>query len=66
VVSQDDERITTTCPACGARQVVRTNRQTQQPFVGCETYPVCSETGPVPEWLRLKRAGAIELPGLEG
>lgn len=54
------------CPDCGRKLVIRTNRETGQDFLGCPRYPDCQHTQPLPEWVRLKRAGAAMLPGLEG
>ena len=60
------DEVTVTCPACGGPMVQRTNRQNGSEFLGCSRYPDCTETAKVPAWVHMKRAGAIELPGLEG
>jgi ssDNA-binding Zn-finger/Zn-ribbon topoisomerase 1 len=53
------------CPLCQAALVERTNRATGIPFFGCERWPECSFTQPIPadEWMR--RQGAMPLPGFE-
>lgn len=53
------------CPACGAAMVERENRANGSRFLGCSDYPRCRETAKLPAWLEVKRAGGIELPGLE-
>jgi ssDNA-binding Zn-finger/Zn-ribbon topoisomerase 1 len=54
------------CPECGRAMVVRTNRENGSAFMGCTGYPDdCRHTQAIPEWLRLKQAGAAMLPGLE-
>lgn len=45
-----DENITTRkCPEafCNGRLVVRTNRSTEEQFIGCENYPKCTYTEPI-------------------
>lgn len=59
------EHVTVACPACGAPMVERVNRANLSRFLGCSTYPECQETAKVPAYLEVKRAGGIELPGLE-
>jgi hypothetical protein len=47
--------------------VERTNSVNGSTFLGCTGYPdFCSETAKLPEYIRLKRAGAAELPGFGG
>lgn len=53
------------CPACHAPMVERENRQNGSRFMGCTSYPQCVETAKVPAWLEVKRAGGMELPGME-
>ncbi|MBC6441316.1 MAG: NERD domain-containing protein [Rhodospirillales bacterium] len=36
------------CPRCGSPMVMRTNRSTGDPFLGCERYPICRGTRPAP------------------
>lgn len=57
---------TIACAECGKTMIVRVNRETQSEFLGCSTYPTCTNTQPLPEWFRLKAAGAQMLPGLGG
>lgn len=61
------ETITKACPGCGptVRLVIRINRQTGHEFLGCPRWPGCGYTEPLPESIRLRRAGARELPGFE-
>lgn len=58
-----DAEITKPCPECGGRLVVRVNRQNDTEFLGCASYPVCTHTEGVPEYLRLRKLGFAELPG---
>ncbi len=46
--------------------VLRTNSQTGGQFLGCERFPDCRYTSEIPTYVKLKRAGAAELPGFEG
>lgn len=49
---------------CGRPMVERTNRQNGSTFMGCSGYPdLCSETAALPEYVRMIRDGASELPG---
>ena len=59
------ETVTITCPACGAPMIERVNRQNLSTFLGCSRYPDCDHTEKVPAFLEMKRAGGLELPGLE-
>jgi len=45
--------------------IERENRQNGSRFLGCSEYPHCTETARVPAWLEVKRAGGLELPGME-
>jgi ssDNA-binding Zn-finger/Zn-ribbon topoisomerase 1 len=45
--------------------VERSNRINGSTFMGCTRFPDCTETAKVPAWLEVKRAGGLELPGLE-
>jgi ssDNA-binding Zn-finger/Zn-ribbon topoisomerase 1 len=45
------------CPQCGATLTERTNRETGEPFLGCSRYPDCKHTEPMPESIKLRRAG---------
>lgn len=59
------ESVTIACSACGSPMVERENRQNGSRFLGCSRYPDCTETAKVPAFLEVKRAGGMELPGLE-
>lgn len=59
------EQITITCSACGAPMVERVNSRNLSTFLGCTRYPDCDETQKIPASLEMKRAGGMELPGLE-
>ena len=54
------------CPECNQALLVRrTNRTTGHDFWGCERWPECGHTEPLPEYVRLREAGAAPLPGFE-
>jgi ssDNA-binding Zn-finger/Zn-ribbon topoisomerase 1 len=36
-----------TCPLCKSTLVVRTNRNTQEEFYGCSSFPKCRYTKPI-------------------
>jgi len=55
-------RLTQPCAVCGADLVVRWNRHTGTPFVGCTRYPDCRYTTQVPLDVLLRATGAPELP----
>jgi ssDNA-binding Zn-finger/Zn-ribbon topoisomerase 1 len=60
------DQITLTCPTCGREMVERENSKTGSRFMGCTGYPeFCNETAKVPAYLEVKRAGGMELPGME-
>lgn len=59
------EQVTISCPGCGSPMVERVNGQNGSRFLGCSRYPDCDETAKVPAFLEVKRAGGMELPGLE-
>lgn len=56
-------RITKTCPKCGQPLEIKRNHETQQEFLGCSGWieTGCKYTEPLPEHIRLRRAGQ---PGL--
>jgi ssDNA-binding Zn-finger/Zn-ribbon topoisomerase 1 len=54
--------ITKRCPDCGAKLMIRTNRQNDSHFIGCTTWPECTHTEPIPQSLHLRLEGAPELP----
>ncbi len=63
-----DARIEMRCPACGSPMGVRVNRATGGEFMGCTNWggdDGCRHTERVPEYLRLKAAGATMLPGFD-
>jgi 5-methylcytosine-specific restriction endonuclease McrA len=53
------------CPECGGELQVRKNKATKDEFLGCERWPRCTHTEPVPESVRMRLAGAPILPGFE-
>jgi ssDNA-binding Zn-finger/Zn-ribbon topoisomerase 1 len=54
--------ITKVCPECGSVLMVRTNRKTDTQFLGCDRWPECKHTEPIPETLLMRLTGAPELP----
>jgi len=60
---QSGEYVNRTCPNCGKRLVLRQNRSTKSWFLGCEMWPECEYTEPLPEVVKLELAGAQRLPG---
>lgn len=50
-------RIVKSCPDCGRPLVERTNRNTGSAFLGCSRWPECTHTEPIPESVKLRRAG---------
>jgi len=50
-----------TCPLCGAKLIVRTNRTTQHQFLGCPRWPDCQHTESIPEQIRMRLSGQPEL-----
>ncbi len=58
-------RIQKPCPHCGSPLVVRTNGETAEEFLGCQAYPECKFTQPIPVDIKLRMQGAPTLPGLE-
>lgn len=59
------DEMTIPCPSCGAPMVERINSINLSSFLGCSRYPECRETRKVPAAVEMRRAGGIELPGLE-
>ena len=53
------------CPECGQPLTVRTNRATDEDFLGCSAWPDCKHTEPMPLDMMLRRQGHPELPGLQ-
>jgi len=62
---KDGKETERTCPVCGSRLIVRTQRTTGHQFLGCPKWPECSHTEPIPEAVIMKAAGAQTLPGFE-
>jgi ssDNA-binding Zn-finger/Zn-ribbon topoisomerase 1 len=56
---------TTVLCDCGSPMVARLNRITNSLFYGCLRYPECTKTRSVQGAVEMRRAGGIELPGLE-
>ena len=54
-----------TCPVCKSELVERINRATGVPFLGCERWPVCTFSCPLPADEVMRRQGATALPGFE-
>lgn len=53
------------CSECGSDMVIRTNRATGEKFLGCERYPDCTHTEPLPVDQQLRAAGAEMLPVMD-
>ena len=53
------------CPECGQPMTVRTNRATDEDFLGCSAWPGCKHTEPMPLDMMLRRQGHPELPGFQ-
>jgi ssDNA-binding Zn-finger/Zn-ribbon topoisomerase 1 len=53
------ERIVKTCPRCGQFLEIKTNRETDEQFLGCSAYHEsgCKYTEPLPEAIVLRRQG---------
>ena len=51
------------CPDCGQPLVLRTNRLTQESFLGCSLYPRCVHTEPLSEYHVKVARGDPRLPG---
>jgi ssDNA-binding Zn-finger/Zn-ribbon topoisomerase 1 len=60
-----ERQIERLCPRCRQPLVIRTNRANGSEFFGCGSWPECSYTEPIPEYVRLRRAGVMPLPGME-
>lgn len=53
------------CPECRAELVERINSGTGEAFLGCRRWPDCRYTRPLPESIKLRRAGHPVFPGFE-
>jgi len=53
------------CPedGCNGMLIIRQNGKTKQHFLGCENYPKCKHTEPLPEDVKMVAMGAKRLPG---
>lgn len=49
----------------GHDMVLRTNKATGGQFLGCTRWPDCTQTKLIPEYLKMVRSGAAQLPGME-
>ncbi len=49
-----DEELEEPCPTCGAG-TLKVKRRGARAFLGCDKYPSCKETHPLPEGVRLER-----------
>jgi ssDNA-binding Zn-finger/Zn-ribbon topoisomerase 1 len=54
-------KIAVTCPKCGGMMVRRTNRSNGSEFLGCSHYPDCTYTQPLPEDIKMRELGQIDL-----
>lgn len=60
------EQINVSCPDCGRPMAERENSANGSKFLGCTGYPdFCNRTAKLPEYIRMTRAGADQLPGFE-
>ena len=53
------------CDECGADMVVRKNRDTGEEFLGCQNWPKCDFTTPLPVDVQMRIKGYQTLPGME-
>ena len=53
------------CPrnGCNGRLIIQQNRKTKTHFLGCERWPKCEHTEPLPEDVKMVAMGAQKLPG---
>lgn len=53
------------CPknGCNGMLIIRQNRRTKHHFLGCENWPDCDFTEPLPEDVKMLAMGAQKLPG---
>lgn len=61
MIKIDKQAITKVCPDCGNDLTVRENRHTGSQFIGCQAWPSCTHTEPIPETLRMRLLGAPSL-----
>lgn len=56
--------VTIHCPDCPSGQLVeRFNTKNGSRFLGCDQYPTCTHSEPLPAYIELIRQGAPKLPG---
>ena len=60
-MSNPPPKITKLCPDCGHPLILRTNRQNGSQFLGCQDYPTCKHTEPVPESYLLRLQGVKDM-----
>lgn len=48
---------------CNGRLIIRQNRKRKNHFLGCENWPECAYTEPLPEDVKMEAMGAQRLPG---
>jgi len=53
------------CPKCGAGLTLRRRKKDGKEFFGCERYPECKHTEPLPAYAEMKKRNAPVLPGWE-
>lgn len=58
-----DPKIVKPCPApdCKGTLTIRRNKATDSEFLGCDQWPACKHTEPLPESIKMRRLGAPEL-----
>ena len=49
------------CEDCGAKLIIKTNRQNGNQFLGCPNWPECEFTRDIPESYKLRAMGQEEL-----
>jgi len=60
-----ERQLERSCPRCKSPLLIRTNRASGNQFFGCSAWPECAHTEPIPEYVRLRQAGARPLPGFD-
>lgn len=54
-----DEIVMGKCPLCGGNLVIRISRSTKKQFIGCENFPKCRMTYPLPQDVNVTFTGEI-------
>lgn len=57
------EHIVKACKRCGRTLVIKVNRETGEEFLGCQSWPECTYTEPLPEAIKLRRQGQKDMFG---